>query len=74
MATSPSNAEEKELTLTIGSTAADAVFFAAGLGEELPLTAPLLSTLSSTDEQVETERRYREELIALQERCAYIPS
>lgn len=74
MATSPSNDEAKELALTVGSTAADAVFFAAHLGEELPLTTPLLSTLSSTDEKVDTERRNRERegLIALQERLGHV--
>ena len=74
MAESRSNTAIKaaELALKIGSTAADAFLFVADLGEELPVVKPVLSTLKSIREKVETVKRNREELIVLHERCTYI--
>lgn len=74
MATSQSSVAVKAagLTLRIVSTAADAVCFMADIGEELPVVKPVLSSLKSIREKVDTVRSNREELIVLHERCAYI--
>lgn len=64
--------EARNLAQRIGSNAADAVSFAADLGEELPFLSPVLKTLKATQEKVATVRSNREELAALAERCTYV--
>ena len=76
MAASPSAAGAEELALTIGSAAADAVFSAADLGEELPVVKPMFSALGSSDEMVGAVKSHGEEeeeekLIALHERYVH---
>ena len=61
-----------ELALRIGSTAADTFSFMADLGEELPVVKPVLSTLKSIREKIDTVKSNREELIALHEKSSYI--
>lgn len=65
-------AEAGHLALKIGSNAADAISFAAELGEELPFIGPTLKTLKAVREKVETVGSNREELRALEGRCTYV--
>eukprot|EP00903_Cladosiphon_okamuranus_P014799 g13708.t1 len=65
-------AEATRLALKIGSAAADAMSFVADLGEELPLVQPVLKTLRTIRDKVETAKTNPEELTALHHRCAYI--
>lgn len=64
-------AQAANLALRIGSNAADAISFAAELGEELPFLSPVLKTLTVIREKVETVNNNREELTALEVRCTY---
>lgn len=60
------------LALKMGAAGGGMITFMAGLGEELPVVGPLLKTLMTIREKVETVKSNREELAALQERCTYI--
>lgn len=65
-------AEAKNLAARISSDAADAISFAAELGEEIPILDTALKSLRIIREMTETMSNHREELRALQERCAYV--
>lgn len=65
-------AEAGFFALKIGSNAADAVSFAADLGEELPFINTVLKTLRAIREKVETVKNNREEMTELEERCTYV--
>lgn len=60
------------IALKLGSSAADAISFAADVGEEVPLIGPVLKALTAIREQVETVKNSREQLAALEERCTYV--
>lgn len=65
-------AEAARLALKISSRAANAIWFAANLADELPLISPALKTLESLREKVDTAKSNREGLKELHERCAYV--
>lgn len=65
-------AQAAKIALRIGTNAADAISFAADLGEELPFIGPVLGTLKAIREKVETVKNNREELTALEVRCTYV--
>lgn len=65
-------AEAANLALKMGSAAVDVVSFLAELGEELPVISPVLKTLTTVREKVETVKSNQAELAALEERCSYI--
>ena len=65
-------AEAARLALKMGLAAADAVVFMAELGEELPVINPVLKTLRTVRETVETLKSNREELAAIEKRCTYM--
>lgn len=65
-------AEAATLALQIGSATADAISLVAELGQELPVISPVLKTLAAIRAKVESVKSNRDELKALNERCAYI--
>ena len=65
-------AEAARLALKMGLATADAVVFMAELGEELPVINPVLKTLRTVRETVETLKSNREELAAIEKRCTYM--
>lgn len=67
---SDTQAEVANLALRLG--AVDAISFTAGWEEELPVLAPVLSSLEVIRKTMATAKNNREELTALAQKCAYI--
>lgn len=64
--------EAAKRALKMGSATVGAIAFMADLGEELPFLEPVLKTIKTIREKIETVKRNREEVAALEERCTYI--
>lgn len=69
---SGTGARDVKLALRMSSGDANAMPFVAGLGEELPLLNPLLTTLKVIGETIDNMSNNREDLIELYERCMYV--
>lgn len=65
-------AEAASLACKMGSAVVDTITLMAELGEELPVIKPVLKTLKTVREKVDTVKNNREELASLRERCIYI--
>ena len=65
-------AQAANLALRMGSDSADAMSFAAELGEELPFVGPVLKTLKAIRGKLETVKSNRAGLTALEVRCRYV--
>lgn len=64
--------EAMELAMEMGSDTADAMSLVADLVDEFPFVGPILKTLKALRDTADTVTSNREELAALQERCAYL--
>ena len=65
-------AEAAKLARRMGSATVDAILLMACLGEELPFLEPVLKTITAIREKVDTVKKNREELAALEERCTFL--
>lgn len=64
-------AKAAKLALEMGSSAADAITVMEALGLELPFLEPVLKTIQTIREKVDTVKRNRDEVESLEERCTY---
>lgn len=65
-------AEAATITVQMKSAAMDAASLMVHLGEELPVVKPVLKTLKTFREKVETVKSNRKGLGILEERCTYV--